>query len=249
MEIAVKKLYLLFLVVFVLASPISAKAQTETLVVSFTRDWGYGGFEGEIQGRFSLRVSGPDNLVEVRFMIDEQLMATVTEPPFNYQFETDWYPSGPHTLTVIGILPDGSEMTGPAYQRVFLSAEEAREATVQLMVPLLTGVGGIILLAIIVPLVLSGKRQYKFQQYGIAGGAVCKHCQLPFSRSVFSPNMVFGKLERCPHCGKWAIVRGATPEELAEAEKRYTEGEGTVELDGAAQVEQLRRSLDDTRYE
>jgi hypothetical protein len=244
-----KKLFILILVAIALSLPVSVSAQEETLEVNFTRDWGYGGFAGEIQGRFSLRVSGPDNLVEVRYMMDENLMATITEPPFNFQFETDAYSPGPHTLTVLGILSDGSQLAGPEYERVFLSSEEAREATLQLIGPMLVGISGITLLAVLVPLLLSRKSQYKFKQYGIAGGAVCKRCQLPFSRSIFAPNMGFGKLERCPHCGKWAIVRSATPQELVEAEKRYTEGESQVELNKNAQGEQLRKSLDDTRYE
>lgn len=244
-----KKLLILILAFFALTLPFSASAQDEGLEVDFTRDWGYGGFAGEIQGRFSLRVSGPDNLVEVRFFIDENRMATITEPPFNYQFETDTFPPGSHTLTVIGILADGTELAGPEYTRVFLSAEDANKATYQLIVPLLVVVGGITLFATIIPLVMSRKGQYKFKQYGLAGGAVCKRCQLPFSRNMFSPNMLFGKLERCPHCGKWAIVPAATPQALAEAEGRYTDGENNVALNTNAQAEKLKKALDDTRYE
>ncbi len=244
-----RKFCFLILVVFALAFPISAMAQEETLEVDFTRDWGYGGFAGEIQGRFSLRVSGPANLVEVRYMMDESLMATITEPPFNFQFETDTYPPGAHTLTVIGILSDGSQLTGPEYQRVFLSNEEAKKETTKFIVPMLIAIAGITLIAAIIPLVLSRKSQYKFKQYGLVGGAVCKRCQLPFSRGIFSPNMVVGKLERCPHCGKWAIVGSATPQELEEAERRYSEGENTLKVDAETQAERLRKSLDETRYE
>ena len=244
-----KKLFIYLLFAVALLLPLSVKAQEETLEVNFTRDWGYGGFAGDIQGRFSLRVTGPENLVEVRFMIDEQVMATITEPPFNYQFETDSYPPGPHTLTVIGVLSDGSQIMGPAYERIFLSAEEAKGATLQLIVPMLVGIGIITLLATVVPFVLSRKSPYKFKDYGIAGGAVCKRCQLPFSRSIFSPNMIFGKLTRCPHCGKWAITPRATPQELEAAERRYSEGEKKMELDPNAQAENLRKALDDTRYE
>jgi hypothetical protein len=217
--------------------------------LKLTRDWGYGGFSGDIQGRFSLKASGPDNLVEVRFIIDGIVVASVTEPPFNYQFETDDFEPGPHTLTAVGSLSNGSQIAGPEYQRVFLSAEEAREATLVLVVPLLVGVGGVILLAAVFPLVLSRKNPYQFKQYGIAGGAVCPRCQLPFSRSVFAPNLVFGKLARCPHCGKWAVVRRATPQELAAAEERYSEDAAILQLDLNAQAAHMRKALEDTRYE
>ena len=244
-----KKLIVFLLFTFVLVLPFSANAQDETLEVKFTRDWGYGGFGGEIQGRFSLRVTGPENLVEVRYLIDESLMKTITEPPFNFQFETDSYPPGPHTLTVIGILADGSQITGPEYKRVFLSAEEAKSATLQLVIPMLVGVGIITLIASVVPFVLARKSPYKFKDYGLAGGAVCTRCKLPFSRSILAPNMVFGKLQRCPHCGKWAIVPRATTQELEAAEQRYSEGETKLEFDTNTQDEKLRKTLDETRYE
>ncbi|GAB4577648.1 MAG: hypothetical protein Fur0022_03790 [Anaerolineales bacterium] len=242
-----KFFFLLFLLM--VSIPTKGYAQAETLEVDFTRDWGYGGFAGEIQGKFSLRVSGPDTLVEVQFLMDNSIIAVITEPPFNFQFDTDSFPPGSHTLTVIGILADGTQLTGPEYKRVFLSADEAREATIQLITPILVGVGGITLLATVLPLVLSRKGSYKLGNYGIAGGAVCPRCLLPFSRNLFSPNMIFGKLERCPHCGKWAIVRSASPQELAIAEQRYIDRETKVELDNRIQDEKWKRLLDETRYE
>ena len=38
-------------------------------------------------------------------------------------------------------------------------------------------------------------------QDGVAGGAICPRCELPYSRKTFSPNLLIGRLERCPHCG------------------------------------------------
>lgn len=243
------KKHFLFFLLIILAFPLLAHAQEETLEVNFTRDWGYGGGAGEIQGQFSLRVTGPEDLVEVHFMIDNTLMTTLVEPPFDYQFSTDAYPPGPHTLTVVGILSDGTQLLGPEFKRVFLSAEKAKEETIRLMVPILVGVGGIILLAALVPLIFSRKNAYQLGKYGLAGGAVCTRCHLPFSRNLISPNLFAGKLECCPHCGKWAIVRAASSQELTEAEKRYTEGETKVELGAHAQSEKWKKSLDDTRYE
>ena len=244
-----KNFCLFFLLTLISVLPFSVKAQEDTLELELTRDWGYGGFSGDIQGKFSLRASGPENLIEVRFTMDGEVFATVTEPPFNHQFETDQFPPGPHTLTAIGILSDGSELIGREFNRVFLSEEEAREATTGFLYPFLIGVGGIVLLATILPLVLSRKNRYQFKQYGVAGGAVCPRCQLPFSRSLFAPNMVVGKLERCPHCGKWAIVRRATSQELETAEKLYSEDETNLQLDSNAEADKLRKALDDTRYE
>lgn len=240
-----------FCLFFVFALPITVYAQDQesVLKVVFSRDWGYGGFAGEIQGKFSFKVTAPDSLVEVRYMIDDQVMAVLTTPPFKFQFDTDSYPPGPHTLAVFGILADGTELVGPEYKRVFLSADEANNATVRLITPVLIGVGGITLLATVVPLLMSRKNRFTLGKYGLAGGAVCSRCLLPFSRNMLAPNMLFGKLERCPHCGKWAIVRAATPQELAAAEERYREGELKVDIDAKSKEETWKKSLDDTRYE
>jgi len=73
---------------------------------------------------------------------------------------------------------------------------------------------------------------------------------MPYSRHFFSPNMLLGKLERCPHCGKWAIVRAAYGTELREAEQRFRadqeQGNIQVEEDEAGR---LKRMLDDSRFE
>lgn len=244
-----KKLFLYLLIILMSLVPFRAHAQEDGLELKLTRDFGYGGFAGDIQGKFSLRASGPDNLVEVRFMIDGAVFATANQVPFNHQFETNQFPPGQHTLTAVGILSDGTQIKGPEFTRVFLSDEEASQATRTFVMPLLIGFGVVALLSIALPLVFSRKNKYQLKQYGIAGGAVCSRCNLPFSRSLLAPNMLFGKLERCPHCGKWAIVQRATPQELEAAENRYMENETNLQLNPEKEKEKLRKALDETRYE
>jgi hypothetical protein len=48
------------------------------------------------------------------------------------------------------------------------------------------------------------------RSYGVAGGVVCRSCGLPFARNALDLNMVVGKLVRCPHCGKWAVLPAAS---------------------------------------
>ena len=84
----------------------------------------------------------------------------------------------------------------------------------------------------------------------VAGGAVCPRGKMPYSRHTLSPNIVVGKLERCPHCGKWAIVRRATPTELAEAEERLrTDSQEGVKDFIPDEDEALRRALDESQYD
>ena len=46
----------------------------EQLTISLHRDFGYSGFGNDIQGLFSIRVSGPTDLAQVEFYIDGQSM-------------------------------------------------------------------------------------------------------------------------------------------------------------------------------
>jgi hypothetical protein len=60
--------------------------------------------------------------------------------------------------------------------------------------------------------------------------------------------LLVGKLQRCPHCGKWAIVRRASPPELEAAEARWSqESTGTIETQ--SEEERLRGMIDESRFE
>ena len=91
------------------------------------------------------------------------------------------------------------------------------------------------------------------RNYGVAGGVVCQSCGLPFARNALDLNMVVGKLVRCPHCGKWAVLPAASPEELAAAEERerQTLGGATAAAEPAqlSPEKQLRRHIENSRYE
>jgi hypothetical protein len=68
------------------------------------------------------------------------------------------------------------------------------------------------------------------------------------ARHVLSPNIGLGtKLERCPHCGKWSLVRRATNEQLAAAEARLWGG-AEPQLSPERREEDLRRKVDDSRF-
>jgi hypothetical protein len=84
--------------------------------------------------------------------------------------------------------------------------------------------------------------------YGLAGGAVCPKCGLPFSRSVFGLNLLVGKLSRCPHCGKWSVVGRASPEELAAAEAKLR-GEKQPAPPAVDAATQLHKRIEESRYE
>ena len=128
-------------VVFVLILfPASALAQDEELALRLTRDWGYGA-GGQVQGKFSLRVSGPEDIVKVEFIIDDEIVNVSTELPFRYQFHTDDYSPGVHTMTAVGYKADGTPVYGTEFVRQFLSGDEAKSSTMKIIVPILAIVG------------------------------------------------------------------------------------------------------------
>ena len=60
-----KKLVALLIALVLLALPTGALALQDALELRLSRDWGYGGFNNDIQGRFSYRTEGPDTLERV----------------------------------------------------------------------------------------------------------------------------------------------------------------------------------------
>ena len=233
-----------------LALPSAAHAQTGELVLQVHREFGYGGLDTRIRGRFSLEVEGSEDLARVDFYVDDELIGSVGAPPFRIEFRTDDYPPGEHQLYAIGETNSGAQLRSNETVRVFLTEEQVNKAMLDLFVPLLAAIAVIGALSVLLPRILRRGKSFKLGQYGIAGGAVCKKCGKPFSRHMLSPNLFVGKLERCPHCGKTAIIRRATPDQLAEAETRMQaeEGGGMAQSDESPE-ERLRRQIEQSRYD
>ncbi len=241
-------IFFVLLVCFIFALPVSAQEGEESLVLDFNRDFGYGGFGGDIQGRFSLKVISPEDLVRVEYYLDGKLVYEGAEPPFKWQFNTANFPEGRHTFNAIGYKADGTEVHATEFSRNFLSADNAWSNVGDILVPILVLVGLATLLGVLVPVLLGRKKQYTPGVYSAAGGAICPRCTFPYSRNMLSPNIVLGKLERCPHCGKWAIVPRASAEALDAAEKRYAaENPGTIKI--PSEDEKFKQIIEDSRYE
>jgi hypothetical protein len=246
------KYLLTILLSLFLAIPSLAFAQEDedSLTLRVNRDFGFGG-GSQIQGRFSMRASGPEDLESVEFFIDGEVVNEDREAPFRYNFSTDDFPSGVHKLSALGYMRGGAVLSSITFTYEFLTAENARSATLKLVIPLLAIVGVLSLVALLGPALL-GKRRGTFRigEYGAAGGAVCPRCTFPYSRHMFAPNLVLGKLERCPHCGKWAIVGRASPADLEVAEARLQEDheQGRRPFD-REDDQDLKRLLEESRFE
>lgn len=242
-----RKIFLIGIVLSFFLLPSQVLAQSEELYLRLTRDFGYGA-GSQIQGKFSLRVSGPDDIVRVDFMIDGEIVHTATEQPFRYQFHTDDYPSGVHTMTAVGYKADGTPIYGTEFVRQFLSADEAKSSTMKFIVPILVIVGIAVLAGAVVPVLMGRGKEFQPGKYGAAGGAVCPRCTFPYSRNMLAPNLLVGKLQRCPHCGKWAIVPRASQINLDAAEERWTT-EGTSSVEAPSEEEKMKQRIDDSRFD
>jgi hypothetical protein len=62
--------------------------------------------------------------------------------------------------------------------------------------------------------------------------------------------MVFGKLERCPYCGKWGIVTARPLDQLRAAEAAEVVDAQTGALqEPEDETERLRKQLENSRYQ
>jgi hypothetical protein len=234
---------------------ISALAQDEgELILTLSRDFGYSSGTGRIQGTFTLKVSGPENLQRVVFLIDGQPIGEDTQAPFSIQFHTGSYPLGVHTLSAAGYTGEGRELTSNESQREFVKADEGGRAALRIAGPIIGVTFGIILLSTVLPIILGRRKGTSIplgapRSYGLLGGTICPKCGRPFGMHIWGFNLLVGKLDRCPHCGRWSLAQRFSPEALKAAEAAEVEmAEGDASEVSHSTEEALRKELDDSRY-
>ncbi|MBE2202100.1 MAG: Ig-like domain-containing protein [Anaerolinea sp.] len=232
-----------------LAMPLHAQNDA-TLKLSLRRDFGYGN-GANIQGTFSFRIDGPDNLQRVVFFIDDTAIGSDTEAPFRLQFKTDNYALGVHTLSAVGYTHDGQEINSNRITRNFVSASEAGNFLIWIIVPLLIlSLGGRMVVAW---LANRGRREAdKPILSGPLGGTICARCKRPFAIHLWSLRLVTFRIDRCPHCGKWQHVQRMPDELLQTAVAAATEAAAKAAQPHTADPDETakqRRQLDDSRFE
>lgn len=233
----------------VLTTTFAASAQSqEGLIIEFHRDFGYSA-GGEIQGAFSLTADGPADLVRVDYYLDDDLLGSAEAPPFKISFNTGNFALGRHTFTAVGTTAGGGQVRSVSRTLEFVSAEAGWQTAGQIVLPILGLVVIIAILGTAAPMLVGRRTAFRLGEYGAAGGAVCGRCGMPFPRHFLSLNMVFGKLERCPHCGRWAIVPAASSAVLRQAEARWRADSQQGELKPENEADRLRDQIDESRYE
>lgn len=227
-----------------------AYAQENQVTLGFSKDFGYAA-GGEMQGMFSFKAKGPENLVRVAFFIDGQKIGEDNEAPYSLQFSTDNFPLGEHTLSAIGYTSDGKELPSNQYHRTFVSAEAGWKAALGILGPVLGLVIAISLISIVGPMLMDRGKKTPLgspRNYGFSGGAICPKCGRPFALHMFKLNLLVGSLDRCPHCGKFSIVRHASMAELRAAEAAELEG-STPQVSEMSEEEKLRKELEGSKYQ
>jgi len=228
-----------------------ALAQSAGLSLKLSRDWGYGGLNGDIQGLFSMRVSGPTDLVRVEYFMDSTKIGELDQAPYNLQFNTDDYPLGAHQLSAVG-----HSSSGQTYSSNVISANFVPpQSPLKFILPVLVVVVLAILLSALVP-ILAGRRKGKSlplaaeRNYGVSGGAICPKCHRPFVLPLFGLHLGFSKLAACPYCGKWSLVGRESLENLRQAEKdELTMSRPSGQVGGPKSDEQDRKDLEDSKYQ
>jgi hypothetical protein len=244
---------LLLIITFIsLSSVRSVAVQEEELSLRLSRDFGYGGFNNDIQGLFSMKVSGPEDLTRVVFFIDTNAIGEVTTSPFNLQFTTDDYTLGLHNLHATGYSSSGKEYYSNVISCNFVTASEGTRAGLRIAVPTLAIVFGAILLSFLVPILTGRGKNNKFpfgseRNYRFGGG-ICPKCKRPFALPLFSMNLGLSKLANCPYCGKWSVVSMQSIQNLRAAEREELEW-GRAEIPEESKEEKLRKELDDSKYQ
>ena len=237
-----------------MTSPI-VLAQDTSLILVVNRNVGFSN-GSEIRGDFSMAVSGVENLASVTYKMDDTVMATVSEAPFKFRFNTSDYPVGWHNLSATAQTTDGQTLLSNTKRLQFVSAEQESVSMRKIIFPILglvlaLTVGGILLQTVL----LRSKKQTPIQpgvkrNYGVIGGAVCPKCGRPFALHFMAPNIGFrSKFDRCDNCGKWSIVRVASAEELSRAEAAELASlQEQPTVPQASDEEKLKDMIDSSRY-
>jgi len=210
------------------------------LTLHFRRDFGYA-LGKQMQGKFTIRADGPQDLTRVEFLLDGQVIAEDSKAPFSLAFDTGQYPEGIHHFSALGYRSNGDRLQSDVISQQFVAGNRVTVVVVVIV--------GLVLLFGLASFLLARRSKSTKAGYGYLGGAVCSNCGRPFSIHWWSLRLGIGRFDRCPHCGKWHMTHRASAEALQAAEDAFGEGQGQAAAESENQEEKLRRLLDESRYD
>ena len=241
-----RPIYLVLLLLLLVVSPALSQGES-SLSLRLRRDFGFGAGTS-IRGTFSYRIDGPDDLAQVQFLIDDEVIGEDTDAPFRWQFNTKDYDLGVHTLSAIGYTTDGRTLQSNTITREFISGGDSSQFTgILIVVILVLVVGGRLISARIANRGQSSTS--KQADSGPLGGTICPRCGRPYAIHIWSLNLIAGRIDRCPHCKKWAFVHRANPDALVAANEPSVEPPPSLPAPDLGSQNDLDHRLDDSRYD
>lgn len=246
-------IFLTFGIAALLVLPVSAQQGTG-INLSLSRNFGFSSGTGRIQGQFTLKASGPENLQRVVFYLDDQELGEATNAPFNFSFNTGSYSATRHSMRAVGYTADGQQLQSNVINAQFITSAQAGQSTLRIIIPIAVVVVLAIALSALIPLLSTrgkteGLPMGSKRSYGMLGGAVCPKCGRPFSIHFWGINMLAGKLDRCPYCGKWSLVRRSSMADLRAAEQAELDQATSEAIQSPlSEEEKLLKELDNSRY-
>jgi hypothetical protein len=240
------------------ALPAQAQENDElrlNLSKSFGYSSGFGSGNIKLQGVMSLTASGPEDLERVVFLLDGTSLGEVTQAPFKLNFSTDSYSQGKHTLSALGYTAGGRELSSNQVNVEFVTAEEGWQDALRIIGPLFVVVFGVMILATVGPMILGRGKKSSLplgteRHYGLSGGTICPKCKRPFPLHFYGLNLLTHKLDLCPHCRRWSLVRPLPLTELRAAEQaELALAQQSPQVSTAAAEEKLRKELEDSRFD
>jgi hypothetical protein len=234
--------------------PVSAQQETG-INLRLSRNFGFSSGTGRIQGQFTLKASGPANLQRVVFYIDDQELGEATNAPFNISFNTGSYSAMRHSLRAEGYTADGQQLQSNVINAQFITSAQAGQSTLRIIIPIAVVVVVAIALSALIPMLSTRGKTERLplgsqRSYGMLGGAVCPKCGRPFSIHFWGINMLVGKLDRCPYCGKWSLVRRSSMADLRAAEQAELDQATSEAIQSPlSEEEKLRKELDNSKYQ
>ena len=250
-----KKIFLSIIIsmTFIYSAISAIHFQEYGISLKLSRDFGYSSGTGDIQGLFSMKVTGPENLVRVEFYIDELMIGEATSAPYRIQFTTDDYPGGVHTMYAIGFTTDGNILNSREFTANFVSADQGWKTTQRMIIPVVGVLVLAILLAVVIPAVVTRGKINRLplgseRDYGFHGGAICSKCRRPFGLHLWGMNLGFSRLDRCPYCGKWSVVRIQSLSKLRDAEKaELTWSENEIKQE--SEEDRIRKEIENSKFQ
>ena len=245
----------LLLAIFLLSLSSGPAQQEEQLQIHLQRNWGFASGTGLIQGTFTIKASGVEDLSRVVFYLDDSVLGEAEQEPFQIGFVTDDHPLGLHQISAVGFTTGGEEILSNTITVEFVSSDQGWQAASRIIIPIVVIIIGAVGLAILVPLIFTRGKKEQLppgapRNYGYYGGAICPKCSRPFSRHIYGLNLGLHKFDRCPYCGKWSLVRRASKEELEGAEAaEIVAGKEAVFTPETSPEEDLRQAIEDSRYD